>query len=72
MGTDFWDSVVQTLRERMVQEVVRSEETQRRLTPRVIMLGGWVEEKGRRFSFRRRLQMKTIRQIRKPTVSRRI
>jgi hypothetical protein len=46
MGADFWDSVVETLRARVDQEVVRSEEPQQRLTPRVIWVGGWKKKEG--------------------------
>ena len=46
MGADFWDSVVETLRARVDQEVVRSEEPQQRLTPRVSWVGGWKKKEG--------------------------
>ena len=46
MGADFWGSVVETLRARVDQEVVRSEEPQQRLTPRVIWVGGWKKKEG--------------------------
>jgi len=46
MGADFWGSVVETLRARVAQEVVLSEELQQRLTPRVSWVGGWKKKEG--------------------------
>jgi len=46
MGADFWNSVVETLRARVAQQVVWSEEPQQRLTLRVIWVGGWKKKEG--------------------------
>ena len=46
MGADFWDSVVETLRVRVDQEVVRAEDPQWRLTPRGSWVGGWKKKEG--------------------------